>query len=61
MTNLEKDLFISDIFFNLMSHAYNSPSRENVSELAGIMSHALKDMGIDMAPAALREDFFSRL
>jgi hypothetical protein len=58
---MEKDLFISDIFFNLISHAYDSPSRANVSELAGIFSKTLHDMGIEKSPSELREDFYSRL
>jgi hypothetical protein len=57
----DKDLLISDIFFNMMSHAYQSPSRENVSELAGIFSRTLKDMDIDKSPSELRQDFFKRL
>ena len=61
MSNTEKDLLIDDIFFNLMSHAYDSPSRTNVSELAGIFSKALADMGIDKHPSELRQDFFNRL
>jgi hypothetical protein len=57
----EKDLLISDIFFNMMSHAYQSPSRSNVSELAGIFSKTLNDIGIEKSPSELREDFFNRL
>jgi hypothetical protein len=58
---MEKDLLISDIFFNLMSHAYDSPSRKNVSELAGIFSKTLHDIGIEKSPSELRQDFFDRL
>ena len=57
----DKELLISDIFFNMMSHAYDRPSRDNVSELAGIFSKTLHDMGIEKSPSELREDFFSRL
>ena len=61
MSNMERDLLIDDIFFNLMSYAYNNPSRQNVSELAGMFSKALADMGIDKHPSDLRQDFFNRL
>jgi hypothetical protein len=59
---MEKKLFISDLFFNLVSHyRHGSPSRQNVSELAGIFSKTLEDMGINISPSELREDFFKRL
>jgi hypothetical protein len=58
----EKDLFISDLFFNMVSYyRHGSASRQNVSELAGIFSHTLSDMGIEKSPSELREDFFKRL
>ena len=59
---MNKELLIHDIFFNLVSYyKHGSPTRENVSELAGIMSKALSDMGIEISPSELRQDFFSRL
>ena len=62
MQEMEKKLFISDIFFNMVSYyRHCSPSRQNVSELAGIMSKTLQDMGIEITPSELREDFFKRI
>ena len=59
---MEKKLFISDLFFNMVSYyRHGSPTRKNVSELAGILSKTLQDMGIDITPSELREDFFKRL
>jgi hypothetical protein len=59
---MEKKLFISDLFFNMVSYyRHCSPSRQNVSELAGIFSKTLEDMGINISPSELREDFFKRL
>jgi hypothetical protein len=58
---MEKDALISDIFFNLVSNAYERASRKNVGEMAGIFSKTLNDIGMESTPQQLREDFFARL
>lgn len=66
METVDDKVMISDIFFNIvyqtaLATENGSDSRTFVSYMAGIFSKSLADCGIDIAPAVLREDYFSRL